>query len=154
MEAFKAFMQNDEVILLDTRRSEIFARVLYPGVFLLASKDALPNGPEASCLSKKHSAGDRTRERKETVVRLARVGFQQFAGYLKGGFEAWQKAKEPVDMIIEVEADELAMDLPFDPQLVVVDVRREPEFAEGHVKGAVNMPLKQFNRSRKHGRYR
>ena len=46
-----------------------------------------------------------------------------------------------VDIIIDVEADELAMDIPFDNHLVVVDVRKEPEFGEGHVKDAVNLPL-------------
>ena len=44
-------------------------------------------------------------------------------------------------MIIDVEADELAMDIPFDDNLVVVDVRKENEFAEGHVKDAINLPL-------------
>ena len=44
-------------------------------------------------------------------------------------------------MIINVEADELAMDIPHDERLVVVDVRREAEFAEGHVKDAVHIAL-------------
>ena len=44
-------------------------------------------------------------------------------------------------MIISIEADELAMDLPHDKNLLAVDVRRETEFAEGHVKDAINMPL-------------
>ena len=43
-----------------------------------------------------------------------------------------------------MEADELAMDLPFDDHLVVVDVRKEPEFGEGHVKDAVNLPQIAF----------
>ena len=44
-------------------------------------------------------------------------------------------------MIVEIEADELAMDLPHDKKMVVVDVRRETEFADGHIKAAVNIPL-------------
>jgi rhodanese-related sulfurtransferase len=43
-----------------------------------------------------------------------------------------------------VEADELAMDLPFDEHMVVVDVRRETEYADGHVAGAVNIPLEEM----------
>ena len=80
----------------------------------------------------------------DTVVRLARVGFDKMLGYLKGSFAAWQKAGEKVDMIINIEADELAMDLPHDDNLVVVDVRREAEFADGHVKGAQNIPLNEM----------
>ncbi len=81
----------------------------------------------------------------ESVVRLSRVGFDKMQGCLEGGFEAWQAAGEPVDMIIDVEADELAMDIPHDPNLLVVDVRRESEFADGHIKNARNLPLNEMN---------
>ena len=33
------------------------------------------------------------------------------------------------------------MDIPFDPQLVVLDVRKPTEFGDGHVKDAINIPL-------------
>jgi rhodanese-related sulfurtransferase len=66
------------------------------------------------------------------------------AGYLQGGFEAWVAAGEPIDLIIDVEADELAMDIPFDENLVVLDVRKPAEFADGHVKDARNIPLDEL----------
>ncbi len=47
-------------------------------------------------------------------------------------------------MIIDVEPDELAMDIPFDENLLVLDVRRETEFADGHVKEAINLPLQEL----------
>ena len=78
---------------------------------------------------------------RETVIRLARVGFSKIAGYVEGGFEAWKGAGEEIDMIITIEADELAMDIPFDDNLMVLDVRKPAEYAEGHVKNAVNLPL-------------
>jgi rhodanese-related sulfurtransferase len=81
----------------------------------------------------------------ESVVRLMRVGFSQFAGYLAGGFEQWQLAGEPIDMIIDVEPDELAMDIPHDDRLVVVDVRRPSEYGAGHVRDAFNMPLEDMH---------
>jgi rhodanese-related sulfurtransferase len=81
---------------------------------------------------------------KEAVTRLARVGFSKFSGYLKDGIEAWKAAGENLDMIIDIEADELAMDLPFDPNLIVLDVRRETEYADGHVKDAINLPLNEM----------
>ena len=84
-------------------------------------------------------------QEKETIVRLARVGFSKVIGYLEGGYEAWQTSGEETDMIIDVEADELAMDIPFDENLVVVDVRRPAEYADGHVKDAVNIPLNEMN---------
>ena len=90
---------------------------------------------------------------KESIVRLARVGFDQMKGFLEGGFENWKNAGEPIDMIINVEADELAMDLPFDNKIVVIDVRRETEFADGHIKGAVNIPVNKLIDPDQHGGY-
>jgi rhodanese-related sulfurtransferase len=66
------------------------------------------------------------------------------AGYLDGGFEAWEKANEPIDLIVEVEADEMAMDIPFDDHMVILDVRGQTEYADGHVEGAVNLPLDEM----------
>ena len=77
----------------------------------------------------------------ETIIRLARVGFDKVEGYLKGGFKAWENASEKVDLIIDVEAGELALDIKHDPKLTVLDVRRETEFGEGHIKNAINLPL-------------
>ena len=66
-------------------------------------------------------------------------------GYVFGSFDAWKDAVEEIDIIIDVEADELAMDLPFDEKLIVLDVRKPVEYAEGHVKDAVNVPLSELN---------
>lgn len=81
---------------------------------------------------------------RESVIRLARVGIDQVQGYLNGGLEAWKAAGNSIDMIIDVDAEELAMDLPHDNRLEVIDVRKESEFDAGHVKGASNVPLDTF----------
>jgi len=82
---------------------------------------------------------------KESVVRMARVGFDNVIGIVEGGFNNWKKSGEEFDMIIDIEADELAMDLPFDDRIMVLDVRKPVEFAEGHVKDALNIPLLELN---------
>ena len=78
---------------------------------------------------------------RESIIRLARVGFDKFFGYLDGGYEAWRNAGEQIDLIIDIEPDEMMMDLPHDDNMVVLDVRGETEFADGHVAGAINIPL-------------
>ncbi len=45
-------------------------------------------------------------------------------------------------MIIDIEPAELAMDIPYDENIVLLDVRKPVEFAEGHIRDAVNLPLK------------
>ena len=80
----------------------------------------------------------------EALIRLARVGFENVEGFLKGGFEAWKNAGEKTDIIINVEPDELAMDIPFDDRLTVIDVRKFGEFADGHVTEAINIQLSEM----------
>lgn len=82
---------------------------------------------------------------KESIIRLARVGIDKVQGYLEGGYDAWKKSGEEMDMIVSVEADELLMDIPFDENLVVLDVRKASEFAEGHLKDAMNLPLEDLS---------
>lgn len=77
----------------------------------------------------------------ESIIRLARVGIDKVQGYLDGGLQAWKAAGEEIDMIIDIDADELAMDIPHDSRLEVLDVRKQTEYEAGHVKGAVNIPL-------------
>jgi hydroxyacylglutathione hydrolase len=143
--AFKEFQSNEEVIVLDTRKASVFTLGFVPhsisvgleGRFAEWAGSLLPFDKTIVLVTE---AG----KERETIVRLARVGFSKIEGYLEGGFEAWQQAGEEVDMIIDVEADELAMDIPFDQNLQVVDVRRETEFADGHVQGAQNIPLSEM----------
>ena len=139
---FKAIADKEEAIILDTRPANVFINGFVPGSIFIGLEGRFAEWA-GSLLSfdKELLLVTEAGKEKETVVRLARVGFEKFAGYLDGGFDAWEKNRNEIDMIINVEPDELAMDLPFDDHLVVVDVRREPEFAEGHVKDAVNLPL-------------
>lgn len=137
---------NDQVVVVDTRHAEIFAQGFIPGsVFLgLEGRFAEWAGSLLPFDQPIIIVTDPGKE-KETIIRLARVGFDKVQGYVDGGFDAWKKAGKQTDMVIEVEADELAMDIPFDDKLVVVDVRKPVEFAEGHVKNALNIPLNDMN---------
>lgn len=132
----------EDIIILDTRTGADFSEGFIPGSIFIGLEGRFAEW--AGSLLPFHQRMILVTEKgkeEETIIRLARVGFDKVEGYLKGGFEAWKKAGEPIDLIISVEADELAMDLPFDPKALVVDVRRETEFADGHVKDALNLPL-------------
>ena len=138
-------MQED-VTVLDTRHADIFMHGFIPGSIFIGLEGRFAEWA-GSILSFEKPLLLVTAKgmEEETIIRLARVGFTKMEGYLDGGYEAWANAGESIDMIISVEADELAMDIPHDPNLQVVDVRRETEFAEGHVKGAVNLPLGEMD---------
>ena len=142
---FKQYVKNDDVVILDTRQSNVFTQGFVPGSISIGLEGRFAEWA-ASILPFDKDILLVTEPGKETesLIRLARVGFERIKGYLAEGFESWKDAGEPIDMIIDVEADEMAMDLPFDEHMVVVDVRRETEFADGHVAGAVNIPLEEM----------
>ncbi|ULQ52336.1 MBL fold metallo-hydrolase [Flavihumibacter fluvii] len=144
--ALQQKIAGESPVLVDTRPSAEFGNGFIPGSISIGldgryaewAGSLLPFNAEIILIC--HDGKE-----EESLIRLARVGFENIHGYLKGGFSAWQKAGAPIDLIIEVEADELAMDLPHDPNLLVVDVRKSAEFAEGHVQGAMNLPLADMN---------
>ena len=138
---FKEFTEQGAVIL-DTRNADVFTQGFVPGSINIGLEGRFAEWagsllPFDNTIIMITDAG----KEKESVIRLARVGFDKISGCLQGGFENWKKAGEEIDLIINVEPDELAMDLPFDNNLVVIDVRKSNEFAEGHITGAVNIPL-------------
>ncbi|HWR32235.1 MAG TPA: MBL fold metallo-hydrolase [Chitinophagaceae bacterium] len=145
VEEFKKSM-NDEIIILDTRNANVFTQGFVPGSVSIGLEGRFAEwaGSLLSFNTPMLLITDPGKE-KETIIRLARVGFDKVVGYLQGGFEAWKKAGEKIDIIIDVEADELMMDIPHDNNLVVLDVRRPTEYADGHLKDAVNIPLNDMN---------
>ena len=142
IEAFKTLIKDDDTIILDTRPSLEFSEGYVPGSISIGLDGRFAEWAGSLLpFDKPFVLVTDPGKEKESVVRLARVGFAQMKGYLQGGFETWKNSGEPIDLIVNIDADEFAMDLPFDPKLKVVDVRRETEFADGHVPAARNIPL-------------
>jgi hydroxyacylglutathione hydrolase len=138
----KKWMENEDTILLDTRPAGDFTKQFVPGSISIGLEGRFAEWAGSLLpFDKPIILVTEAGMEKESAVRLARVGFSQIHGYLAGGVEAWRKAGEAIDLIIDVEVDELAMDLPYDDHLIAIDVRREAEFGDGHVRGAINVPL-------------
>jgi len=144
VEAFKKMMLEDHLVL-DTRHAAVFTRGFIPGSLFIGLEGRFAEWAGSLLpFDKPMILVTEPGKEEESVVRLTRVGFERIEGCLEGGFTAWQEAGEQVDIIIDVEADELAMDIPHDPNLLVVDVRRETEFADGHIASAQNLPLNEM----------
>ncbi|HEX2122770.1 MAG TPA: rhodanese-like domain-containing protein [Thermoanaerobaculia bacterium] len=77
----------------------------------------------------------------EAVMRLARVGLENVAGYLDGGIAAWDAAGLPCDALPQIDVGELRARL---GDVAVLDVRRAGEYDAGHVPDAVNVPLAEL----------
>lgn len=83
-------------------------------------------------------------EAREATVRLARVGLENAVGYIDGGVEAWAEAGFEVMQLRQWSVQDLERELAYGTRLNVIDVRRPPEFRNGHVPGAQNVPLQEF----------
>lgn len=143
--AFKEQIATFEPVILDTRNAGVFTQGFVPGSISIGLEGRFAEFagtilPFDQAILLVCEPGTE----KESIVRLARVGFENIIGHLDGGFKAWENAGETIDLIIDVEADELAMDIPFDPNMVIVDVRKTSEFDKGHLKQALTIPVEEL----------
>jgi glyoxylase-like metal-dependent hydrolase (beta-lactamase superfamily II)/rhodanese-related sulfurtransferase len=84
---------------------------------------------------------DEIAEVDEAVLRLARVGIESVKGFLGGGMYAWDQAGMSAITMPQMPVDELRSRMGEQSDLQVVDVRRPGEYNNGHVPGALNLPL-------------
>lgn len=134
-----------DVLVIDTRHATEFTQGFIPGSIFIGLEGRFAEWAGSLLpFDQPMLLVTEPGKEKETIVRMARVGFSKVSGFLDGGYETWKNAGEQVDMVIDVEADELMMDLPHDNKLIVVDVRRPSEYADGHLKEAVSIPLSEM----------
>ena len=74
----------------------------------------------------------------EAVTRLARVGYDNCIGYLKGGMNSWVEANEPIETITSVSAESIQNKI---DHLTIVDVRKPGEYEAEHLESALFAPL-------------
>lgn len=138
--------ENPNAVLVDTRSKDSFSSGFIPGsIFIgLENKDfekwataVLEPQNEIILIAEKET------DAREAFENLTNSGFKVL-GFLSGGFKLWKENNFPIDMVINIDVDEFAMDIPFDPKMVILDVRGEEEFEESHVKDAINIPLDQL----------
>jgi hydroxyacylglutathione hydrolase len=77
----------------------------------------------------------------EARIRLTRVGLENVAGFLAGGFLAWHDANLPVTTTEQISVDELRHRLDAGGLSQLVDVRRPGEWQAGHIPQATHLPL-------------
>lgn len=140
---FKQLLDSDDsIIVLDSRHADEFADGHVPGALFIPFNEhfdqwlttLIPAGRGILLVCPDRMAAP-------LAERIERCGRPVPQGWLGGGMAAWVADHLEFHLVIRVEADELAMDLPYDELLLVVDVRTEAEYAEGHVRDAMNIPM-------------
>lgn len=142
IDAVQAELQKG-AILLDTRPADVFEQGFIPGSMQIGL-----NGQYAIWVGSLLDAATplilvtEPGQERESILRLARVGYEQVKGYLQGGFESWEKSGRPTDSVSSIEAREL-LHLPAH-SLHFLDVRDEHEWKNGVMPGATMIPLQRL----------
>jgi hydroxyacylglutathione hydrolase len=136
------------VNVLDVRPGDEYAAGHVPGAIdiALAGQFASWAGGIMGIHSKPVLIGDTDAQIEEARMRLARVGIEEFRGYLAGGMAAWRRAGLPVLTTAQISVEELAQKLREGSghALDVLDVRREGEWLAGHIAEAQWRSLDTF----------
>lgn len=146
-EAFEAAANETDALLLDTRNAQVFAKGFIPNAINIGIDGSFAPWVGALIPDIKQTIlliTDEGRE-EEVVTRLARVGYDNAIGYLKGGFEAWKNAGNEVDYIESISVDELASRKTQDSTISILDVRKQSEHFSEHIIDAANIPLDYIN---------
>jgi hydroxyacylglutathione hydrolase len=143
---FELLANETGALVLDTRDAQKFAKGFIPNSINIGIDGSFAPWVGSLIPGVEHPLliiTDEGRE-EEVVTRLARVGFDNTLGYLKGGLKAWLQSGKEIDLIESISAEEFAKRLN-GQKLVIIDVRKPSEFEAEHVSDAINVPLDFLN---------
>lgn len=145
-EAFEAAANETGALILDTRAPQVFAKGFIPNSINIGIDGSFAPWVGALIPDIKQEiliVADEGNE-EEVVTRLARVGYDNAIGMLKGGFEAWKAAGKEVDTIKSVSVEEFAA-ASANGDINILDVRKKSEYDSEHIVNAENVPLDFIN---------
>ena len=145
-EAFEVAANETAAIVLDVRHQDDFAKGHIPqSIFIGIDGGFAPwVGAMVGNVAQPILLVTPEGREEETVTRLARVGFDNTLGLLKGGIEAWKNADKQVDVVEGIDADELKNIIEKN-KIEIFDVRKPGEYLSEHITEAHSTPLDFIN---------
>lgn len=145
IEAFETAWEETSALLLDTRDAQKFARGHIPNSFNIGLDGSFANWVGTTIVDVKTPILIIAEKGKEeaAAIRLARIGFDNALGYLKGGMWAWEQAGKPLHTVKSISPERLASIME-EKHVNLLDVRRKSEYNTEHVLHAINLPLDYF----------
>lgn len=143
IENFKKEVKNGAIIL-DTRNALSFGNSFIKGAINIALNGdfAVWVGTLIKFNAPVVLVSPRGQE-KEAITRLARIGFENVKGYLKGGMDSWITDKGSIDTIPSYDADQCSSLLKTG-KYVLLDVRKKSEVEQGKIKGSIHVELNEL----------
>ncbi len=144
---FELVAERNEALILDTRTPSAFAEGHLPNAINIGLNGQFAPwvGALIADVQQPILLVTDTDMTEETITRLARVGFDNVLGFLNGGVAAWQNANKPLSIVNRIQPEKFAEIQAQNPNIMVVDVRREGEYSAEHVAEAYNKPLDTIN---------
>jgi hydroxyacylglutathione hydrolase len=135
-------MGKPDVVLVDTRAIEAFGGAHLPGALNIALRDEFPIwagwmlDPEQQVILVLAEEEDVD----EVQRHLLRVGIENVGGFLRQGIRSWVEAGLPFERTVQMSVHELKQRIADQrDNLQVLDVRRDDEWEQGHVPGAIHI---------------
>ncbi len=143
--AFELEAEANDALVLDTRPADEFSKGFIPNSINigLGGQFAPWVGEMITDMKQPILVVAPVGMEEETVIRLSRVGNDLTIGYLDGGFAAWIKAGKDIDTIDRISAEDFAQK--WHKENLVLDLRRDGEYAAEHVENAYHRPLSILN---------
>lgn len=79
--------------------------------------------------------------RREAVVQLIRIGWEDINGFVDGGISSWKASALPTEQFELIDVETLYKRWSQRTNLTVLDVRRDDEWNEGHIPGALHLHI-------------
>jgi rhodanese-related sulfurtransferase len=142
-----AQQQERGVLILDTRAAELFASAHIPGAMQLglmgpfASWAALLIAPTQRLLI----VAEDEASAQEAQIRLARVGLEHIAGFTLADEKQWRHHGIRLATLPIVACKDACRDQQESRTHQLIDVRSLPEWLQGHLPGAISIPLLELN---------
>ncbi|MDO4702819.1 rhodanese-like domain-containing protein [Tannerella sp.] len=143
---FEALAETSDALVLDARAPGVFAQGFIPRSINIGLDGDFAPWVGTMIVDVKQPlllVTDPGRE-EEAITRLSRVGFDHVLGYLEGGFDAWKASGKETDEVKRISANEFARQFSTEESLIV-DVRKESEYAAEHIEEAYSRPLAYIN---------
>lgn len=142
--------EETSAIILDVRDPQIYAQGFIPGSINIGINGGFAPwvGTLITDIKQPILLIAETGTEEETIIRLARVGYDNVIGYLNNGFQSWLDAEKDFEEIVSISPEEF-VELVDETELKVLDVRKPGEYSTSHVENAISAPLDFINESMK-----
>ncbi len=142
-ERFAALLETPGVAVIDTRDAAAYGGAHIPGSLNIGFEKQLANWVGMSVApGTKLLLVAADRERASAMrLELFRIGYDDILGHLAGGMAAWTVSGRPVASLPQMSVHALAAALDGDAPPLLLDVRTEAEWEDGHVAKALHRPF-------------